>query len=168
MNFAVPLCLPVHDGPLLRVTCANRRKTGFTPGRAAEPACLHSHQPCSSLDQAWDSVPVPRVSAITEASSALAALGQCLHWLSIVGRCPTSNTGIIARLGAVVKGGFCEGEAKAPLCRGAAAARRLRGSLRNTNLSVCFADTSLEREASLLRRAAKRLPLEGAGSRQAD
>ena len=96
------------DGPLLRVTCANRRKTGFTPGRAA--VCVLSALPPNArlsvqgMGQRSQSL---RTSAIT-AVAALATLGQCEHWLSLVGRCPTSNTGIIARLTAVVKPEFVE------------------------------------------------------------
>ena len=102
-HFAVPLCLPALDGPLLRVTCANRRKTGFTPGRAVILACPRFHQPHGSLHQAFGRRSRSlRTSAIT-ACAALATRGQCKHCLPLVGLCPTSNTGIIARLGAVVK-----------------------------------------------------------------
>ena len=102
-HFAVPLCLPALDGPLLRVTCANRRKTGFTPGRAA--VCFLSALPPNArlsvqgMGQRSRSL---RTSAIT-ACAALATRGQCKHCLPLVGLCPTSNTGIIARLGRVVK-----------------------------------------------------------------
>ena len=48
------------------------------------------------------------VTAIT-AYTALATRGQCMHCLPLVGRCPTSNTGIIARLGTVVKSEFAAG-----------------------------------------------------------
>ena len=102
-HFAVPLCLPARSRPLLRVTCASRRKTGLTPGRAA--VCVLSALPPNARlsVQGIGQRSRSSCSAITRMKRALATRGQCEHCLPLVGHRPTSNGCIIARLGGVVK-----------------------------------------------------------------